>query len=192
MEGASDLLYLRAVSGELEREERIGLAPQWTITPVGSISKVPAYVALLAAQPDLNIAVLVDIQKRDRPLVEDLYKKKFLKKHKVMTFGDFLARDEADIEDLFDRPFYVELVNREFERQLRKPVASDSLGPEPRTLSALGTYFKKEPLASGAFSHYRPARYFMENVADLWKNVSEDTKSRFENIFRALNGLLEG
>ena len=192
VEGASDLLYLQAMSGELERDKRIGLSPKWTITPVGSISKVPAYVALLAAQPDLNIAVLVDIQKKDRPLIEDLYKKKFLKKHKVMTFGDFLNRDEADIEDLFDRPFYVDLVNREFEGQVRKPVATDALGQVPRTLKALETYFKREPLVSGVFSHYRPARYFMENVADLWKDVSEDTKNRFESIFKVLNGLVEG
>ena len=191
VEGASDLLYLQAVSGELEREKRIGLAPKWTIAPVGSISKVPAYVALLAAQPDLNIAVLVDIQRKDRPLIEDLYKKKFLKEHKVMTFGDFLEREEADIEDLFDRQFYLEIVNREFERQLERPVLVDGLGREPRTVKALEIYFEKEPLISGAFSHYRPARYFMENVAELWKDVSEDTKNRFENIFKVLNGLIE-
>lgn len=191
VEGASDLLYLRAVSGELEREKRIGLSPKWTITPVGSISKVPAYVALLAGQPDLNIAVLVDIHKKDRPVIEDLYKKKFLKKHKVMTFGDFLEQEEADIEDLFDRQFYIEMVNREFERQLGKAVSVDALGHEPRTVKALEFHFKKEPLISGAFSHYRPARYFTENVRVLWKDVSEDTKNRFESIFRVLNGLIE-
>ena len=191
VEGPSDLLYLRAISGELEREGRIGLSSKWTITPVGSISKVPAYVALLGAQPDLNIAVLVDIQKKDRPLIEDLYKKKFLKKHKVMTFGDFVNRDEADIEDLFERPFYVELVNCEFGRQLRKPIAADRLGPQPRTLKAVEAHLVNEPLVSGVFGHYRPARYFVEHVADLWKDVDEDTKSRFESVFKVLNGLVE-
>lgn len=191
VEGPSDLLYLRAISGELEREGRISLSSKWTITPVGSISKVPAYVALLGAQPGLNIAVLVDIQKRDRPLIEDLYEKKFLKKHKVMTFGDFVNRDEADIEDLFERSFYVELVNREFGRQLREPIAADRLGPRARTLKAVEAHLIKEPLVSGVFGHYRPARYFVEHVADLWKDVGEDTKSRFESIFKVLNGLVE-
>lgn len=41
VEGVADMLYLRAVSGELEREGRTGLSEEWVITPVGGSGKVP-------------------------------------------------------------------------------------------------------------------------------------------------------
>ena len=48
IEGPSDMLYLHAVSGELDREGRTGLSEEWTLTPVGGSGKVPTFVALLA------------------------------------------------------------------------------------------------------------------------------------------------
>ncbi|WP_246327757.1 ATP-dependent nuclease [Candidatus Competibacter phosphatis] len=75
VEGPTDMLYLRAVSAQLEREGRVGLSENWVITPVGGSGKVPAFVALLAPQKGINVATLLDIQNSDRALIEDLYKK---------------------------------------------------------------------------------------------------------------------
>ena len=190
VEGPADLLYIQAMSSQLQRDGRSGLSDKWTIVPIGGLSKVPSFVALLASQRDLNVVVLVDVQKKDRPLIDDLYKKKFLKRNKVLTFGDFLNQEEADIEDLFDKDFYIALVNREFEGQLTGPIRVAELGCEPRILQALRKHLVKKPLASGRFGHYRPARYFMENTSALWKDVSEETKDRFENIFNKLKVLV--
>ena len=82
VEGATDLLFLKAVSSELEREGRTGLSEKWVITPVGGCGKVPTFVALLGAQKGMNLATLLDIQKKDRHQIEDLCKKKLLKKKK--------------------------------------------------------------------------------------------------------------
>jgi hypothetical protein len=80
VECPADMLYLRAVSAQLERESRTGLSEGWVITPVGGSGKVPAFVSLLAPQKGLNVATLLDIQNSDRAQIEALYKKKLLKK----------------------------------------------------------------------------------------------------------------
>ena len=62
----------------------------------------------------MNVAVLIDYQKKDRQSIENLYKKKLLKQQQVLTYADFVERDEADVEDMFDPEFYLKLVNSEF------------------------------------------------------------------------------
>ena len=192
IEGPSDMLYLRAVSGELDREGRTGLSEKWTLTPVGGSGKVPTFVALLAPQHGMNVATLLDVQASDRAVIEDLYKKKLLKKKNVMTYADFLDQDEADIEDLFDREFYVSLVNEEFKNEIKKPIETSLLNENvPRTLRALEAFIDDNPFKSGHFGHYRPARYFAENISALWPQVSDETKKRFETLFEQANSLLK-
>lgn len=192
VEGPADMLYLRTFSAELEREGRIGLSEEWIITPVGGSGKVPTFVSLLAPQKGMNVATLLDIQNSDRPLIEDLYKKKLLNKKQVSTYADFTGTTEADVEDMFDRDFYVELVNGEFAKQLKAKIVPAKLNAnEPRTLRAVEAWLDTNPLKLGKFGHYRPARYFSENVATLWPNVSDATKDRFEAAFKHLNGLLK-
>lgn len=106
------------MSAQLERERREGLSGAWTITPVGGSGKVPAFVSLLGSQKGLNVATLLDIQNSDRQLIEDLYKKNLLTKKQVCTYADFIGASEADVEDMFDRSFYLELVNGEYGKQL--------------------------------------------------------------------------
>lgn len=109
-----------------------------------------------------------------------------------MTYADFVSQAEADVEDLFDREFYVGLVNKEFAGQLEKPVDAASLNrKQPRTVRAVEEWLSKNPLKSGSFGHYRPARYFAEHVSELWPNVSDETKDRFEKAFAAANELLK-
>lgn len=192
VEGPADMLFLRAVSAELERQGRTGLSEDWVITPVGGSGKVPAFVALLAPQKGMNVATLLDIQNSDRALIEDLYKKKLLKKKQVSTYADFAGTSEADVEDMFERDFYINLVNEEFSKELNAPIPVSALNTnEPRTLRAIESYLKSNPFKSGAFGHYRPARYFSENVVALWAQVSDATKERFESAFKHLNALLK-
>jgi predicted ATPase len=191
VEGPADMLYLRAVSAQLEREGRTGLSEDWVITPVGGSGKVPAFVALLAPQKGINVATLLDIGKGDRAQIEDLYKKKLLKQKQVATYADFTGTDEADVEDMFERDFFVKLVNAEFTKELKKPIPLASLNSkEPRMLRAVEAWLKENPLKSGTFGHYRPARYLSENAATLWPQVSDATKDRFEAAFKRLNALL--
>ena len=61
----------------------------------------------------------------------------------------------------------------------------------PRTLRALEEYITDNPFKSGQFGHYRPARYFVENIDALWPRVSDETKDRFETLFKRANALLK-
>ena len=165
---------------------------QQAITPVGGSGKVPTFVALLGSQKGLNVATLLDIQSSDKQLIEDLYKKKLLTKKQVSTYADFTGTAEADVEDMFDRAFYIELVNGEFAGQLPEKITKTKLNAqEPRTLRAIEAWLAGNPMKSGSFGHFRPARYFTEQAAKLWPKVSDDTKDRFEAAFKHLNGLLK-
>lgn len=192
VEGVADMLYLRTVSGELEREGRTGLSEEWIITPVGGSGKVPTFVAMLGSQKGMNLATLLDIQNSDKQLIEDLYKKKLLTKKQVSTYADFTGTAEADVEDMFDRAFYLDLVNGEFAGQLPEKITKTKLNAkEPRTLRAIEAWLADNPMKSGSFGHYRPARYFTEQITKLWPKVSDDTKARFEAAFVHLNTLLK-
>ena len=65
VEGVSDLLYIQTVSALLQKKGEAGLSAEWTITPVGGSDKVPTFVALIGAQEHLNVAVLIDYQKKE-------------------------------------------------------------------------------------------------------------------------------
>ena len=191
VEGVADMLYLRAMSAQMEREGREGLSEQWTITPVGGSGKVPTFVALLGSQKGINVATLLDIQNSDKQLIEDLYKKNLLNKKQVSTYADFTGTAEADVEDMFDRSFYLELVNGEYGKQLASRITPSKLNQNvPRTLRAIDAWLAENPMKSGSFGHYRPARFFTEQLSTLWPKVSDETKDRFEAAFKHLNGLL--
>ncbi len=193
VEGPSDMLFLSAISGQMEREGRIGLSEKWVITPVGGSGKIPTFVSLLTSQRGLNIATLLDVQNKDRQQIEVMYQKKMLKKKQVLTYAEFLNRNEADIEDIFERNFYINLVNQEFKKELAdKQIEVKMLNEkEPRTVRAIEKYLEKNPFISGSFSHYRPARYFMEHVDDLWRDLPTKSKDYFEDIFKRLNEMLK-
>ena len=185
VEGASDLLYLQAMSALLEKQGREGLDVKWTITPVGGAGKVPAFVALIGAQTHLNVAVLIDFHKSDRQQFENLYKEKLLKKRKVRNYAEFTQCDEADVEDLFSSDFYLRLVNSEYGTTIQ---TNDLLVEHPCILYRLNDYLDKNPLPKNmCFNHYRPARYFHENISSLANHLGDEEKNRFEEIFREMN-----
>jgi hypothetical protein len=191
VEGVSDLLYIQTVSAVLQGKGRSGLDGRWTITPVGGLEKVPTFVALIGSQKNLNIVTLTNLQKSDQQTIENLFKRKLLQKSHVITFADFTSTSEADIEDMFDEAFYIELVNGEFAAGLSAKVTSADLTHQsPRILVRLDEFFTRKPLASGIqFNHYRPARYFTETVSSL--SIPAATLDRFEMAFKAINALLK-
>ena len=192
VEGVSDLLYLQTVSAILEEDGREGLDSRWVITPVGGSEKVPTFASLIGSQSRMNVATLIDIQHSDRQKIENLYKKKLLKKKHVLTFADFTGLDEADIEDMFDLGFYLRLVNEEYATALPKKITKTSLKSKAkRIVVRIEQFVKDNPLKGGvSFNHYRPARYFASNIKDLRSSIPDATLERFEQAFAAVNSLL--
>lgn len=188
VEGPSDLLYIETMSALLQQKDKTGLSSDWTITPVGGSDKVPTFVALIGANTKLNIAVLIDYQKKDRQMIENLYKQKLLKKNHVLTYADFVGSNEADVEDMFDPEFYLKLVNEEFGTSL----TVNDLPPGPsRLVRRLKDHFENKPPPNGAkFNHYRPALYLSKNLDSLEADLTESDLDRFQKAFDALNKLL--
>ena len=188
VEGVSDLMYIQTISAILRNNGKEGLSSDWTITPVGGSDKVPTFVALIGAQSNLNLAVLIDCQKKDQQKIEDLYKRKLLRKKKVHTYAEYLQQSEADIEDFFEPELYLELVNGAYDTSIDLIDLSDH---HPRILRRLEEYLEGNPLQNDAtFNHYRPARYLSENIGSLEDKLSEQVLGRFEEAFRSLNALL--
>ena len=188
VEGVSDLLYIQTLSAVLQRRGQRGLSVDWTITPVGGAGNVPTFVALIGAQTKLNVAVLIDFQKKDQQTIENLYKRKLLKKKQVLTFADFTEASEADIEDMFDSEFYLKLVNGEFGVSLKLGQLSST---HPKILQRLEKRLEKHPFPKDVeFNHYRPARYLSENIGSLEAELTDETLGRFQRAFDALNQLL--
>ena len=153
VEGVSDLLYIQTISAFLQGKGEAGLSADWIITFVGGLDKVPTFIALIGAQKNLNIAILIDYQKKDQQTIENLYKKKLLEKKKVLTYASFADGKEADVEDMFDPEFYLTLVNSEFGTSL---TGNDLPASPPRIVSRLEKYFQEDPSRGIKFNHYRP------------------------------------
>jgi hypothetical protein len=83
------------------------------------------------------------------------------------------------VEDMFERDFYVRLVNSEFAKELKTLELAVLNAKEPRTVRAVEAWVAANPLDSGTFGHYRPAQ------------VSDASKDRFEAAFKHLNALLK-
>lgn len=130
----------------------------------------------------------MDYQKKDQQKLQNLYKKKLLKQQQVLTYSEYVEGNEADIEDMFNLDFYIELVNGAYESSI---VASDLPNKPPRIIRRIEEHLKKNPLPENAgFNHYRPARYFSDNIDSLTTKLSELELTRFQQVFDALNTLL--
>ena len=188
VEGASDLLYIQTISAFLQGKGRAGLSADWTITPVGGAGNVPTFVALIGARTNLNVTVLIDLERKAQQSVVNLYKSKLLEKRQVMTFADFTGGNEADIEDMFAPEFYVKLVNQTFDSSIP---TTDLVKGQPRIVPRLEEYLKGNPLPNNTnFNHYRPARCLTENIGSLGAELDDETLDRFQRAFDALNKLL--
>ncbi len=188
VEGVSDLLYLKTISSLLQEKGEDGLDDLWSITPVGGSDKVSTFVSLIGSQGKLNVAVLIDYQKKDKQSIDNIFKKKLLQKKSVLTYADFTDGDEADVEDMFDEGFYLKIVNKEYGTNIS---VADLRKGKGRIVKKVEEYLEKNPLPNGVkFNHYRPAKYFSTKISELKKDLSDSQLDRFRQAFSSLNDLI--
>jgi len=183
VEGPSDLIYLKTMSALLEQKGKTALSEKWTITPAGGAGKIPIFVSLLGSQKRMNIATLMDYDPHTDSIAQQLIKQKILLQKNLLNFAQYTEADEADLEDLFDRDFYLELVNKEFKKEINLAEFKPNI---KRVLVALKPFFDGK-----SFNHYRPARYLSEHLGNLEEQISDVVIDRFEKIFIDLNKLLK-
>jgi len=190
LEGPSDLIYLDVLSDLSESRRLPGLDPRWVKTPVGGAGKLSTFVTLLGANK-LNIAVLVDSSTKDTGAVRRLRDNGQLTRNGLVEISEFVGGGDADIEDLFERDFYLELVNRAYAGELSQLVTLTDLAPgDPRIVRVVEGYFRQHGIASGSFNHYRPAAVLLREQASLVPMIADTTITRASTMFARLNGLL--
>jgi predicted ATP-dependent endonuclease of OLD family len=178
VEGPADYLYLQVMSGYLQGMGRTGLDPRWVIVPVGGLDKIPTFIALLGAQ--LNVAVVLEVAAGGTQKVNSLVQRGIIAGEKLIPLTEFTHTAEADIEDLFDASFYLDLLDRTGIATVKRS-----------ELKTAGRIVKRVEAVSGAsFDHYQPARYLLEHQVELLKGVDKATLDRFEELFSRANQLV--
>lgn len=186
VEGPSDLLYLKAYSAELARQGRTALSKAWTITPVGGVDKVGAFMSLLYGNK-LNVAVLTDFAKGQKKKIDDLKKLRLLNEAQILTANTYIGTGEADTEDLIGREGYIALVSQAYKLQT---LTVANPGTE-RVVKDVEDAFRLLPPSTPQFDHFFPSSFLIENpgVPKTLPGYAE-ALDRFETLFTYLNSLL--
>jgi hypothetical protein len=179
VEGTSDLVYLSELSRHLEDLGRPHLdLTRWTITPVGTASAVPTFVALLGAH--LDVTVLVDAaDAKVNQRLTDMVVKGLLQRQRLITVGQVVGRTRADIEDLFTVDEYLQLYNKAFGTDLK-----------PGDLPDGDLLVKRIEALRGKYDHGRPAGTLLRGPEPFLRALTEGTVKRFETLFELVNKTL--
>ncbi|MEU6323698.1 AAA family ATPase [Streptomyces sp. NPDC047009] len=179
VEGPSDVVYLTVMSDVVRQTGGTPLDPRWTITPVGGLDKVPSFVSLLGGS-DLSIAVLMDVAAGGNQRIAQLAARGLIDSGRLIYLTEITGTGEADIEDLFDVSWYLKLLS------------ASKVGRFTKTqLNGGGRIVKQvEAAHGGRVDHYQPANHLMRSPGTLLDQIDDDTQTRFETLFKRLNGLL--
>ncbi|MET4592669.1 AAA family ATPase [Arthrobacter sp. 754] len=180
VEGPSDLLYLAVMSEAVQTRTddlEAGLDPRWSVVPAGGIEKMPAFISLFTGS-NLNIAAMIDVAAKGNQRIDDIISKGLIEHAAIVRLTEFTGTREADIEDLFDRTWYLALLDE-------SGVGSIS----PDSLNQGRIMAQVERLLGRKFDHYHPASFLSRNPTLVDKLPDEDI-ARFANLFARLNKLL--
>jgi len=190
LEGPSDLIYLDVFSDLAAGNGLPGLDTRWVKIPVGGAGKLSTFVALLGANK-INVAVLVDSSTTDTGAIRRLRDNGRLAASGLIGVGEFTGTTDADIEDLFDRDFYLRLVSIAYENELPGPLTATNINSaDPRVVRAIEVYFRDNNINGGKFDHYRPAALLLRRQTELLPHVGQATITRAAQLIGRINVLL--
>ena len=176
--GPSDHVYLTVLSAYLEAQGRASLDSRWTVVPVGGLGGVCAFAALLP--PGRNLVLIADCQGQEGRFPASSMGRAMIERGGLVRLAEINATEEADLEDLFAEPFYLDLVNR-----------SGAAAVEAFEVQGEGRIVKRIEDATGTgFNRYVPARYLLERPEALVGELDENALERFETLFRTINASL--
>ncbi len=191
VEGPGDVLYLEVLSDALKAKGRVGLDDRFVITPAGGVAKLPAFVTLLGANK-LNTVVLIDSSTTELAPIQRLRDAGRLGAGGLVQIGDALGQPDADIEDLFDPGFFVELVNDAYQGLLAgKKLTVKELPTDKRLIRRVERAFEERGLNKGRINHFSPAAALSRHQGKFVPKLSTNTLDRAEQLFGLVNSLLK-
>jgi hypothetical protein len=181
VEGSSDYIFLTRMSAHMEANGKTVLSPKLAIIPVGGISNMPAFVALMGRR--LKVSVLVDGEKSTSVLdrTRNAARDNGIEESKVVNIADVDSTlpKNADVEDLFELEDYVRLFNWAFKKNLTG-----------EQLSGTGRIISQVTDAEGSYDHAVPAHALVDNQDEFFKALNSATVERFEKLFQLLNATI--
>jgi hypothetical protein len=141
----------------------------------------------------LHVAVFTDFHVGQKGKVRNLRTSGLLGEDHVLSAEAYVDQDEADIEDLLGRSFYITLVNKCYSLDEPHRLSEERPSDAPiRVLKEVENHFATLPPDIPEFDHYKPASFLMENTAELRTALPDldQALDRFEKLFKDLNALL--
>lgn len=191
VEGASDVIFLNYLSDALNAEGRRGLDERWVTVPGGGITKLPAFLTLFGANK-ITVAVLTDSSKDNGTTIRKLREAGKLYAAGIVQVGDALGRDEADVEDLFEPQFYIDLVNDAYQGALKgQPLTTAELAAGGRLVVRVENALAARGAGISRLNHYSPAGALLRRKATGSRKLPAAVLDRAEQLFAQVNRLLD-
>jgi predicted ATPase len=187
VEGPSDLLYLQLLSQACEAKGRTTLDDRWTLTPVGGADKLSTFVSLIGAN-QLNIAVLMDSNSKDKARVAALQQNGRLESNALVLVSEAAGQADADTEDLFTDSFYLDLINGAYKSRIK---VGDLSAKGGRIVARVEKHFMEHNIAGGTLNHYKPSAYFLREQVSLLPRLSDTTLDKASALFDRINALID-
>jgi energy-coupling factor transporter ATP-binding protein EcfA2 len=180
VEGSADFIFLTRMSAYMESQKKPILSPKLAIIPVGGITNMPAFVALMGRR--LEVSVLVDGEKSASVLdrTRNAAKENGVPASRILSIGEVDASlpKDGDIEDLFAVSDYLRLYNWAFKKTLSE--ADLPAGPG-RILGRINTF------EAAKYDHALPAHALTDHQDEFFASLDPATVANFEKLFEKLN-----
>ncbi len=187
---ASDLIYLKKLGELVALYNGFFMDPRWVVIPVGSSENLPTFVSLLG-ENYLSVAVMMDLTPTNKKRVEKINVANSDGLANPLKWIQVTRVRDADIEDLFEPTFYLQLVNLTYAKDLDDPLTMKLISESnPRIVERIKMYFKSRRIAEGEFDRYKVATYLLENFDSLKQDISGETIKKIASLIERINGLL--
>jgi len=186
VEGITEYWALRALSEILTAGGREGLSAEVVVTPAGGAKKVTYLASLMAAQ-DVDVVVLLDSDEMGSRTKRELLKDLFVgAEERILLIGDVLDCGEADLEELFPRPYYLKAMARAYRRRIGLNTLNKEEKEEPRVAQAMKQLFNRK--GWGVFEKWRPIRWLLDEWRDCeLGDLPEELVDKAEQLFQEIN-----
>ncbi len=187
---ASDMIYLQVLGEICASEGRSKLDPRWVIIPVGNAENLSAFISLLG-ENYTSLAVLMDVTPTNRDRVESINQSMAADELTPVKWVEVARVRDADIEDLLDPGFYLQLVNATYSDYIQRPITLRSITDRsPRIVERIKSYFQSTGIAGGTFNSYKPAAHFLQNYDVLRGGINPVVMDNVASMFDRINSLL--
>ncbi len=180
VEGSADFVFLSRMSAYMESQRKPILSPKLAMIPVGGITNMPAFVALMGRR--LEVSVLVDGEKSASVLdrTRNAAKENGVPASRILSVGevDSSLPKDGDIEDLFTTSDYLRLYNWAFKKTLSE---TDLPAGPGRIIGRINAF------EGAKYDHALPAHALTDNQEEFFSSLDPVTVANFEKLFAKLN-----